>query len=786
MEWFAFSSGSIIAFTMAVLCAFILKTLLSIKDKTKSTWLLAFNFMGITSYHLLDFLKGAILHLHYPEVNAIIFMPLGFIALVQFPYYFPEPAYHREAKVVLLLTSISSLSLVGLIIHENLVYYQLISSKNIPYDLILVTLMLIDFFWVVIVLLRQMVRLNERKDCPLSSICLNPQGKKAHSARDFAFVTSLLVPVTGLMLLGETILKNDFSKEVIPFVHVGLTVFYFTFVKAYLNNSSEPMPIPQKLKLSALTIILAVLQMAWTIVTPGYDQEFSLKQQIELGTLQQALTETKLDEKKIPPGVAAIISRPLQLTPTPNITTIYTKVWPQDNSLITDEFEATQLTYMKNDLLKRANIQQKEHPELSWAEALRQVQDLKAKELAKVVTNYSKDTIDLKSGNFLTYGLYIGSQKYIILYKYEFYRNFVHTRVKPLYLVTLIAIFVIIFVMPIFLSSIVRPLNTLLGAVKQVDKGDLEISVPVEASDEIGNLTNSFNRMVQSIKKAKDEEEKLFELQKNEEIRALELNRRIEELSFARKVQLSLLPTSNITTTSIEIVGKMITASEVGGDYYDFIEIDKDKYCLAIGDATGHGVAAGLVVGMVKMALNSSIQSFAKTALPTYDSLNIVNSLSTKGLMSDLNLSLKTSLAYRGIGMCLCIAIFDAQRHVVDICSTGMPSVLLYKSNSPNSLASLDMPGPPLGFMKQIKLRGHSLAVDPGDYLIFLSDGFHERMNDQGEIWGYDTLSTALLDICQKSASATEIIDGLVTACDQFAAGCPNNDDMTAVVLKVK
>src|SRR5262245_16166122 len=84
--------------------------------------------------------------------------------------------------------------------------------------------------------------------------------------------------------------------------------------------------------------------------------------------------------------------------------------------------------------------------------------------------------------------------------------------------------------------------------------------------------------------------------------------RKTEELAFARQLQLSMLPTRNVSLDNVEIVGHMRAATEVGGDYYDFIEMADGRVCVAVGDATGHGMAAGLVVGMVKMGLIYALQ----------------------------------------------------------------------------------------------------------------------------------------------------------------------------------
>jgi serine phosphatase RsbU (regulator of sigma subunit) len=251
-----------------------------------------------------------------------------------------------------------------------------------------------------------------------------------------------------------------------------------------------------------------------------------------------------------------------------------------------------------------------------------------------------------------------------------------------------------------------------------------------------------------------------------------ENRRKSEELQFARQLQLSMLPKQNILLDRIEIVGRMRTATEVGGDYYDFVKVDDNRYCVAIGDATGHGVGAGLVVGMVKTALLNSV-------------LRLRPDSSVRELMVDLNATLKSTMTHRGVGMCFGIALIDVQAMTADICSTGMPFPCFYQERT--GLAhTLKMPGPPLGFMKKIMPHSQKIALAPHDRLIFLSDGFHERANAAGERWGYETVTRVVAQICHEESSAEGVANQLISACDRFARECEADDDMTVVVITAK
>jgi serine phosphatase RsbU (regulator of sigma subunit) len=183
-------------------------------------------------------------------------------------------------------------------------------------------------------------------------------------------------------------------------------------------------------------------------------------------------------------------------------------------------------------------------------------------------------------------------------------------------------------------------------------------------------------------------------------------------------------------------------------------------------------MAAGLVVGMVKMGLINGLQRMNGHA-------------SVKQLIEDLNLALKRSLAQRGMGMCLGAAILDASTLQVEVLSNGMPAPYHYRS-AIRSLLPIPTQAPPLGFLRRVNVRPVETRLGPGDALIWLSDGFEERMNQADQIWGSEELERTLERICDEESSAEGIAQRMIEACDGAAGGRSNDDDMTIVVAKVK
>ena len=274
-----------------------------------------------------------------------------------------------------------------------------------------------------------------------------------------------------------------------------------------------------------------------------------------------------------------------------------------------------------------------------------------------------------------------------------------------------------------------------------------------------------------AIENARLVEQMVAEARRLQEIE-VDHRRKTEELAFARQVQLSMLPTRNVSLENIEIIGQMRTATEVGGDYYDFIEMSDGRICIAVGDATGHGMAAGLVVGMVKMGLINGLQRSNGQA-------------SVKLVVEDLNRALKRSLSQRGMGMCLGAAILDTSALKIEVISNGMPAPYHYRSAS-RSLSVIMTQAPPLGFLRQVNVRPVEAQMQSGDALIWLSDGFEERLNDRNDVWGSEQVEEALERICSEESSAENIARRMIEACDGAAGGRSNDDDMTIVVAKVK
>jgi serine phosphatase RsbU (regulator of sigma subunit) len=265
-----------------------------------------------------------------------------------------------------------------------------------------------------------------------------------------------------------------------------------------------------------------------------------------------------------------------------------------------------------------------------------------------------------------------------------------------------------------------------------------------------------------AIENAQLVERMVEEARRRQELEA-ENDQRAKELEEARQLQLSMLPKNMPQSPHLEIAAYMKTATEVGGDYYDFHQSDNGVLTAVVGDATGHGLKAGTVV--------TAMKSLFRT-LAGEDDLPLVFNRSSR-VLKEMNLrSLFMGLTMIKLnGSCLRIA------------SAGMPPALIYRAEKGLVEEAL-IKAPPLGGVSGYQYREREYTLDHGDVLVLMSDGFPERFNQDGEMFDYFRAIQSLVEAASRRPS--EIIEHFVGVGDRWANGRPQNDDVTFVVLKMK
>jgi len=242
-----------------------------------------------------------------------------------------------------------------------------------------------------------------------------------------------------------------------------------------------------------------------------------------------------------------------------------------------------------------------------------------------------------------------------------------------------------------------------------------------------------------------------------------ENDRRTQELEQAHQLQLSMLPKQVPQLPGLDICAYMKTASEVGGDYYDFHLADDGTLTVAIGDATGHGLDAGMMVAGTK----TLVQSLCATS-----DLNKIINLLNKNL-SILKLQ----------PMYMALRILRIRDYYVEAVGAGMFPFLFYEREA-RIIKEVESTGPPLGVFPQFNYTSYKFNISAGDVILLMTDGFTERFNEQKEMLGDDNAKNILMEVAGESAN--NIIERLVKECKLWGGDRPQDDDVTFVVIKMK
>ena len=249
--------------------------------------------------------------------------------------------------------------------------------------------------------------------------------------------------------------------------------------------------------------------------------------------------------------------------------------------------------------------------------------------------------------------------------------------------------------------------------------------------------------------------------QKNK-IKKIEEDRKNNELSAARDLQISMLPKKVPQRDDLDIASFIRSSTEVGGDYYDFFEHKGSALYSVCGDATGHGVASGMMVSVTKAGLNGIDALPANTILHKLN--NIVKNIDLGTLRMSLN-------------------IVQIKPTEFELSSAAMPPVYHYVAAT-NKVEEILMEGLPLGGLREEHFDILTRSFNTGDIIVQLSDGLPEAPNLVGEMYDYERLGQ-LIEI-NGSKSAQGMIDSLIASVDSWLQGKHNPDDITLVVIKKK
>jgi sigma-B regulation protein RsbU (phosphoserine phosphatase) len=283
-----------------------------------------------------------------------------------------------------------------------------------------------------------------------------------------------------------------------------------------------------------------------------------------------------------------------------------------------------------------------------------------------------------------------------------------------------------------------HPIRELAIGIDAVRRQQFSYKIPLAGGDELGELAAHFNRMMDSL----------------------------QEMNLAIQVQSCLLPRDELRLGDYRVFGLSQPASELGGDYFDYVPLGEHQLLVLTGDVTGHGVPSALVMAMCK----SVVRTHAKgdTSLTTIlDNINDVIFQTFTGRDERLLMTLSAILV-------------DTRRHEALFCNCGHPFPYLVPcSGYPTMVAGI---GRPIGARKTLMTTAVPLSLAPGERLVFYSDGLVESLPIRNDEDGFEVFGEFLVPF--RPMPIAEACREILARHPSRVSGAPQPDDFTIVILE--
>lgn len=318
----------------------------------------------------------------------------------------------------------------------------------------------------------------------------------------------------------------------------------------------------------------------------------------------------------------------------------------------------------------------------------------------------------------------------------------------------------------------------LYDATKHVDRGDFSHRIPVKSTDQLAQLSLSFNSMTESI-------EKLIQEQKEKQ--------RLEgELAIAQEVQAQLFPRQVSELESLEVHGFCRPARTVSGDYYDFLTASSHKLILAVGDISGKGISAALLMATI----HSAVRAYSVESLPQMREPVAVGAVAGAGrimaawpegveispgaLLGLLNHQLYESTPPEKYAT-LFLAIYDGRSHRLTYSNGGhLPPILIGRDGA---VRRLEAGGTVVGLFDNITYDEAAVEMHPGEIFLAYSDGVTEPENEFGEFG-----EERLIDLvsANRHSPLVQISEAVTSAVDDWIGDNEQPDDITLVLARAR
>ncbi len=312
-----------------------------------------------------------------------------------------------------------------------------------------------------------------------------------------------------------------------------------------------------------------------------------------------------------------------------------------------------------------------------------------------------------------------------------------------------VGVFVLVYIL-------LNPFKKLASWIRAIDHGEVGDEMDIDASTEIGEIAQAFSEMTTKFR----------ESQKN----LAEQERLQKEMQVAQEIQQTLLPSEFPKLEGCEIASYYQAAKEVGGDYYDFVQVDKDTLGIVVADVSGKGVPGSLVMTMIRTALRTEARSVHDAA----EVLARVNDF----VATDMKKGMFVTVFY---------VIIDTKRRRLNFASAGHNPMILYRPSTQKTYY-LNPKGFPIGIQLAEKdlfrqsIESDTIQMTEDDILLLYTDGITEAMNGRRQLFGEERLLKIIRE--QGGLAASEFVDKLRLEIENFIEGNLQYDDITCVTVK--
>lgn len=309
----------------------------------------------------------------------------------------------------------------------------------------------------------------------------------------------------------------------------------------------------------------------------------------------------------------------------------------------------------------------------------------------------------------------------------------------------------------VLITLIMDPFHKLAGWVRQVGHGTVdEDELDIDASDELGEIAQAFNEMTGKFREA--------------QVDIMEQQRLQKELQVAQEIQQMLLPDDFPNVIGYDITSYYQAAKEVGGDLFDFVEVNDDTLGICVADVSGKGVPGSMVMTMIRTALRLQARGNENPA----DVLAKVNEFITGDIR-------------KGMFVTAFYIVLDSRTRMIYFASAGHNPMILYRGKSKETYY-LNPPGFPVGItLPDMQLFAKTITADrirlhPDDILVCYTDGITEAMNHHRELYGEERFLTSIRN--HGNLDVVDFVKNVKEDILNFTGGFEQNDDITLVAIK--